>query len=371
MKKKKYILRQIVIREVVLREQDENTIPRTSRTVECGPLASSDMSTRSGASAIRARRGHKERSKNFTELEKRTVLELIARHRDVLRQGRSNNATNRSKQLVWSTICEEVNKRCGGDRPRTPAQVKMWYENYKKKCKMRAHETQQPPSHGPPGILDGMLWQSIHPLDVKDEEGEATTSVEGSHSIKDDDCVPVNMSNGRLSSTNDSDDTMPNVLEPQVQIIPQSSPTPPPPHKPIPNPSINPLSLTSHIPMLANPLQALEQARIQQNFLQKLNELSNTPLNLSHLDEEKRKNGHDRSQEKTEEPIKHDSGTATEEERLYFSAKRQHAIWEHEAKMKILNMELRQKEEIFSLQKQLFLIELRLKMDFLEKASAK
>ncbi|KOB78069.1 t-SNARE domain-containing protein 1 [Operophtera brumata] len=57
------------------------------------------MSTRSGATGIRARRGHKERSKNFTELEKRTVLELIARHRDVLRQGRSNNATNRSKQV--------------------------------------------------------------------------------------------------------------------------------------------------------------------------------------------------------------------------------------------------------------------------------
>jgi hypothetical protein len=57
-----------------------------------------DMSTRSTAS-MRARRGHKERSKNFTELEKRTVLELIARHRDVLRQGRSNNATNRSKQV--------------------------------------------------------------------------------------------------------------------------------------------------------------------------------------------------------------------------------------------------------------------------------
>lgn len=57
----------------------------------------------------------------------------------------------------------------------------------------------------------------------------------------------------------------------------------------------------------------------------------------------------------------------TEEEKLYFIAKRQHAMSEHEAKMKILNMELRQKEEIFSLQKQLFLIELKLKMDFLEK----
>ncbi|KAL4706238.1 hypothetical protein ACJJTC_017405 [Scirpophaga incertulas] len=317
------------------------------------------MSTRS-TSAIRARRGHKERSKNFTELEKRTVLELIARHRDVLRQGRSNNATNRSKQLVWSTICEEVNKRCGGERPRTPAQVKMWYENYKKKCKMRAHDTQQPPTDSP-GLLDGMLWQSIHPLDVKDEEGEAATSVEGSHSVKDEDCMPVNMSNGRLSSTNDSDDTMPNVLEPHVQIIPQSSPTPP--LKPIP-------PLAAHMPILPNPLQAIEQARIQQNLLHKLNELSNTPLNLSHLDEEKSRHSHDRN-ERMDDQIKQDCGTATEEERLYFSAKRQHAIWEHEAKMKILNMELRQKEEIFSLQKQLFLIELRLKMDFLEKASAK
>lgn len=173
------------------------------------------------------------------------------------------------------------------------------------------------------------------------------------------------MSNGRLSSTNESEDTMPNVLEPQVQIIPQSSPTPPPHKLPI-----TPLPMPP-IPILTNPLQAIEQARIQQNFLQKLNELSNTPLNLSNLDDLKRKNGHDRSQEKMEEQIKHDCGTATEEERLYFTAKRQHAIWEHEAKMKILNMELRQKEEIFSLQKQLFLIELRLKMDFLEKASAK
>lgn len=169
------------------------------------------------------------------------------------------------------------------------------------------------------------------------------------------------MSNGRLSSTNDSDDTMPNVLEPHVQIIPHSSPTPP--LKPLPN-------LLPHMSMLPNPLQAIEQARFQQNFLQKLNELSNTPLNLSNLDDEKR-NGHDRCQEQQDEQIKPDCGSATEEERLYFSAKRQHAIWEHEAKMKILNMELRQKEEIFSLQKQLFLIELRLKMDFLEKASAK
>ncbi|CAG4963699.1 unnamed protein product [Colias eurytheme] len=322
------------------------------------------MSTRSGAGAIRARRGHKERSKNFTELEKRTVLELIARHRDVLRQGRSNNATNRSKQLVWSTICDEVNKRCGGERPRTPAQVKMWYENYKKKCKMRAHDTHvvKQQSNETPGILDGMLWQNIHPLDVKGEDNDATTSAEA-HSVKDDDCIPVNMSNGRLS-TNDSDDTMPNVLEPQVQIIPQSSPSPP--LKPLPNP-LNPL--LPNLPLLANPL-AIEQARIQQNFLQKLNELSNTPLNLSHLDDEKRKN-QDQNHDKTDEQIKHDCGSATEEERLYFTAKRQHAIWEHEAKMKILNMELRQKEEIFSLQKQLFLIELRLKMDFLEKASAK
>lgn len=169
------------------------------------------------------------------------------------------------------------------------------------------------------------------------------------------------MSNGRLSSTNDSDDTMPNVLEPHVQIIPHSSPTPP--LKPHPN-------ILPHLPILTNPLQAIEQVRLQQNFLQKLNELSNTPLNLSNLDDEQR-NGHDRCQEKKEEQIKHDCSSATEEERLYFSAKRQHAIWEHEAKMKILTMELKQKEEIFSLQKQLFLIELRLKMDFLEKASAK
>lgn len=176
------------------------------------------------------------------------------------------------------------------------------------------------------------------------------------------------MSNGRLS-TNDSDDTMPNVLEPQVQIIPQSSPTPPP-VKTLPNPQINPLTLTSHLPIITNPLQAIEQARLHQNFLQKLNELSNTPLNLSHLDDENRKNGHER-QENSDDQIKHDCGSATEEERSYFIAKRQHAVWEHEAKMKILNMELRQKEEIFSLQKQLFLIELRLKMDFLEKASAK
>lgn len=168
------------------------------------------------------------------------------------------------------------------------------------------------------------------------------------------------MSNGRLSNTNDSDDTMPNVLEPQVTIIPQSSPTPPP----IKTPQLNPL--INHLPILTNPF---EQARLQHNFIQKLNELSNTPLNLSHLDEEKRKNGHERREQSEE--IKHDCGTATEEERLYFTAKRQHAITEHEAKMKILNMELRQKEEIFSLQKQLFLIELRLKMDFLEKASAK
>ncbi|KAJ2938363.1 hypothetical protein O0L34_g13285 [Tuta absoluta] len=325
------------------------------------------MSTRSAATALRARRGHKERSKNFTELEKRTVLELIARHRDVLRQGRSNTATNRSKQLVWSTICEEVNKRCGGDRPRTPAQVKMWYENYKKKCKMRAHEHQQPSSADTPGLLDGMLWQSMHPLDVKDEDGDgAATSADGAMSCKDDDCGPVNMSNGRLSSTNDSDDTMPNVLEPHVQIIPQSPPSPP--RKSLPTPPINPIL---PLPILTNPLQALEQARLQQNFFQKLNDqILNTPLNLSHLDDEKRKNGHERH-EKNDEQIKHDCGTATEEERLYFTAKRQHAIWEHEAKMKILNMELRQKEEIFSLQKQLFLIELRLKMDFLEKASAK
>ncbi|XP_072937787.1 uncharacterized protein [Epargyreus clarus] len=251
--------------------------------------------------------------------------------------------------LVWSTICEEVNKRCGGERPRTPAQVKMWYENYKKKCKMRAHDTTQPTTDAP-GLLDGMLWQNIHPLDVKDDEGEATTSAEGAHSVKDDDCVPVNMSNGRLSSTNDSDDTMPNVLEPQVQIIPQSSPTPPHKHLNLP-----------HIPILPNPLQAIEQARLQQNFIQKLNELSNTPLNLSHLDDKKNGERHDKEKD----------SIATEEERLYFTAKRQHAIWEHEAKMKILNMELRQKEEIFSLQKQLFLIELRLKMDFLEKASGK
>ncbi|XP_059062608.1 uncharacterized protein LOC131855366 [Achroia grisella] len=320
------------------------------------------MSTRSGATALRARRGHKERSKNFTELEKRTVLELIARHRDVLRQGRSNNATNRSKQLVWSTICEEVNKRCGGERPRTPAQVKMWYENYKKKCKMRAHDTQQPPAD-PQNLLDGMLWQNVHPLDVKEEEGEATASAELAHSGKDDDCLPVNMSNGRLSSTNDSDDTMPNVLEPQVQIIHHSPPTPPS-HKPH-----NPLN--PHITVLSSTLHASEQARIQQTLIHKLNDFSNTPLNLSHLDEDRRKNGHDRVKEKQDEQIKHDCGTATEEERLYFSAKRQHAIWEHEAKMKILNQELKQKEEIFSLQKQLFMIDLKLKMDFLEKVGMK
>ncbi|XP_048484596.1 uncharacterized protein LOC105398588 isoform X1 [Plutella xylostella] len=318
------------------------------------------MSTRSGSAALRARRGHKERSKNFTELEKRTVLELIARHRDVLRQGRSNNATNRSKQLVWSTICSEVNARCGGERPRTPAQVKMWYENYKKKCKMRAHDQQPAPEQ--PGLLDGMLWQNLHPLDVNDDEGEAATSAEGAHSVKDDDCIPVNMSNGRLSSTNDSDDTMPNVLEPQVQIIPQSSPTPPLKHPPL---------LPSHL-MITNPLQAIEQVRLHQNlnYLHKLNELSNTPLNLSHLENDERKNGqsHDRMDS---EQGKNEFNSATEEERLYYTAKRQHAVWEHEAKMKILNMELRQKEEIFSLQKQLFLIELKLKMDFLEKASAK
>ncbi|XP_041988665.1 uncharacterized protein LOC121740034 isoform X2 [Aricia agestis] len=323
------------------------------------------MTTRSSAGAFRARRGHKERSKNFTELEKRTVLELIARHRDVLRQGRSNNATNRSKQLVWSTICEEVNKRCGGERPRTPAQVKMWYENYKKKCKMRATDTQPPPE--PTGLLDGMLWQTIHPLDVKDEEGEATTSLEGAaHTAKDDDCLPVNMSNGRLSNTNDSDEAAGNVLEPHVSIVPHS-PSPPlpratppaPPAAPPPHaPRLNPLA---HLPLLANPLQAIEQARLQHTFLQKLNEMSNAPLNLSHLDDERR----------ARDDARPECASATEEERLYFSAKRQHAVWEHEAKMKILDMELRQKEEIFSLQKQLFLIELRLKMDFLEKAGAK
>lgn len=59
----------------------------------------------------------------------------------------------------------------------------------------------------------------------------------------------------------------------------------------------------------------------------------------------------------------------TEEEKLYYLTKRQHAIYEHDLRMKTLNMELKNKEEVFSLQKQLFLIELKLKMDFLEKNS--
>lgn len=54
------------------------------------------MSARNG---VRARK-NKERSKNFTELEKKTVLELISQHREVLRQGRSNNAANKSKQVI-------------------------------------------------------------------------------------------------------------------------------------------------------------------------------------------------------------------------------------------------------------------------------
>lgn len=323
------------------------------------------MSTRSStatltSAAVRARRGHKERSKNFTELEKRTVLEQIARHRDVLRQGRSNNATNRSKQLVWSSICEEVNKRCGGERPRTPAQVKMWYENYKKKCKMRAHDN--PPPNETPSLLDGMLWQNIHPLDVKDEDCDATASVEGSQSVKEEDCLPVNMSNGRNSCN--EDETIPNVLEPQVQIIPQSPSSSPQRKTPVP-----PLqTLTNHL-LLANPL--FEQAQLQNlTYLQKLNELSNTPLNLSHLDDDKRRpRESDVSQSRKYENQRYDA--SCEEEKLYFVAKRQHANSEHEARMKILNMELRQKEELFSLQKQLFLIELKLKMDFLEKASGK
>ncbi|KAI8441232.1 hypothetical protein MSG28_014881 [Choristoneura fumiferana] len=171
----------------------------------------------------------------------------------------------------------------------------MWYENYKKKCKMRAHDSQTTQNDAP-GLLDGMLWQTINPLDVKDED-EAATSEQGAHSVKDDDCLPVNMTNGRLSSTNDSDDTTPNVLEPHVQIIPHSPPTPPK----------LPLPLT--IPLL-NPL-AMEQARLQQDFLLKLNEFTNTPLNLSHLEE--RRNGEVKERD---EQIKQDCATATEEERI-------------------------------------------------------
>ncbi|GBP29779.1 hypothetical protein EVAR_94619_1 [Eumeta japonica] len=276
-----------------------------------------------------------------------------------------------------------------------------------------------------PSLLDGMLWQNIHPLDLKEEEGEAATS-EGARSVKEDDCLPINlkhslrastdalscsslrrdgvlrppdlywtnveglihfffkwrienfsivkwrgplhpaqyMSNGRVSSCNDErDDTTPNVLEPQVQIIPQSPPTPPPK---TPIPALAPLA---NLQTLANPLHVIEQARFTHNYFQKLNELSNTPLNLSHLDNEERRSN--ASPKKQETNHRQDCATATDEERLYYTAKRQHAIWEHEAKMKILTMELKQKEELFSLQKQLFLIELKLKMDFLEKASAK
>lgn len=181
------------------------------------------------------------------------------------------------------------------------------------------------------------------------------------------------MSNGR-HSTNESNDAIPNVLEPHVQIIPQSSPTPPPVKNPIP-----PLqTLSNHLQILANPL-AFEQAQLQHNltYLQKIQELSNTPLNLSHLDSEDGKrpsqsepSARHRNQSESRES-KYDFQSTTEEERLYFIAKRQHAIWEHEARMKLLTMELKQKEELFSLQKQLFLIELKLKMDFLEKASGK
>lgn len=64
------------------------------------------MSARNG---VRARK-NKERSKNFSELEKRTVLELISKHREVLRQGRSNNAANKSKQVIKHIYILFINK---------------------------------------------------------------------------------------------------------------------------------------------------------------------------------------------------------------------------------------------------------------------
>lgn len=182
------------------------------------------------------------------------------------------------------------------------------------------------------------------------------------------------MSNGRHSTCNESDDAMSNVLEPQVQILPQSSPSQSPKNNIQPQ-----ITLPNPLQILANPL-VFEQTQLQQNltYLQKLNELSNTPLNLSHLDHDESKRKFIQSEiisqpRNQSEARDHriDVNASTEEERLYFMAKRQHAISEHEARMKILTMELKQKEELFSLQKQLFLIELKLKMDFLEKASGK
>lgn len=75
------------------------------------------------------------KSKNFSSAEKDVLMSMIELHRDVIECKRTDTVTTRNKDVVWDKISTEFNAL--GLSKRTAKQIRLWWENQKKRARSR------------------------------------------------------------------------------------------------------------------------------------------------------------------------------------------------------------------------------------------
>lgn len=82
------------------------------------------------------------RSTNFSSHEKNLLIHILEKHQEVIESKKNDKASLQEKEKVWDQVCEEFNELSMKKLVRTTKQLKVCYENLKRKVRKQSQHVE-------------------------------------------------------------------------------------------------------------------------------------------------------------------------------------------------------------------------------------
>lgn len=104
------------------------------------------------------------RSTNFSEQEKSSLINIIAKYKDVIENKKTDGVTNHEKNQTWDRITQEFNASTFSNVRRSKEVLKRFYENKKKEIRKKAADQKlqhKRTGGGPPNTVNKESYEDL------------------------------------------------------------------------------------------------------------------------------------------------------------------------------------------------------------------
>uniref|UniRef100_A0AAR5NYL1 Regulatory protein zeste n=1 Tax=Dendroctonus ponderosae TaxID=77166 RepID=A0AAR5NYL1_DENPD len=122
-----------------------------------------------------------------------TLLELVAFHKDVIENKKTDAVSTQEKQSTWEKITGEFNAICPATIPRTTATIRKFYNNQKEDIRKRiANQKKELYQTGGGGVVSSVQRSNADRILLSIVNNKTLYGVDNSLAPFDDDWVPKN-----------------------------------------------------------------------------------------------------------------------------------------------------------------------------------